>query len=184
MKKFFKLIKMLIYALIVISIFCWALLPGIMQDLSGAIVNAIKMNIPEKNNKQLNSLDHYNDARSKIREDVKINKGEIDSFAHDKPEAIEKGEATGSYFLTLDEVISMQNINLEDKIAGLAVLKKLGKSEMERIVELTNAGITNGEMHEIKAILTKRLSQEDLECLNEILIKNKKIYSQYKESKK
>ena len=80
------------------------------------------------------------------------------------------------YFLTLNEIKAIEDINLEDKLKGLAIISKLGAKDMERVMEMTGGGITETEFQELKGILEKSLTEKDMECLNEILVKNKTDY--------
>lgn len=91
--------------------------------------------------------------------------------------------ADGGY-MTLEEVQSLGELGLQDKLAALTVLSKIGRSESDRIYELAIDGVTNAEMEEIKGLLEKKLSEADMEVLYGILDRGRKLYAEKTEEQK
>lgn len=84
------------------------------------------------------------------------------------------------YFMTFNEVNSIENISLRDKLTGLSIISKIKKADIERVYELADGGITLDELKEIKRILEKNLSKDEIEKLDDILTKNRKLYAEGK----
>ncbi|MCX7843355.1 MAG: hypothetical protein N2489_09840 [Clostridia bacterium] len=89
-------------------------------------------------------------------------------------EASQENNEEKKYFLTLDEILSIKDISLKDKLAGLSVIKKLKREDIERIVEMAQGGITQEEYRAIENILRNNLEKKDIACLGEILDRNMK----------
>ncbi len=85
---------------------------------------------------------------------------------------------TGEYFLTSREVSLINNISLTDKVKGLSILCKVKKDDFNRLVSIVKGGITSGEYDELKQIFERNLSQKDIEELNGLMLKNKKLYAE------
>ena len=81
-------------------------------------------------------------------------------------------------YMTLGEVQSLGELGLQDKLAALTVLSKIGSSESDRIYELAIDGITNAEMEEIRGLLVEKLSEADMEVLYGILDRSRKLYAE------
>lgn len=84
---------------------------------------------------------------------------------------------TAAYYLTPDEVDFMGHISLEDKLAAMAILTRLGTQELDRIYNMALDGVTHEEYTTIKAALDKKLSASEEETLIRILDKNKILYA-------
>jgi hypothetical protein len=82
------------------------------------------------------------------------------------------------YFLTYDEIVSVENISFSDKLLGLSVLSKLGKTGLEKILRIADGGVTIEEWSLLNSILDQYLGNKDIERLKELIIKNKKIYKE------
>ncbi|MFZ5989093.1 MAG: hypothetical protein ACOYWZ_18475 [Bacillota bacterium] len=82
------------------------------------------------------------------------------------------------FFLTHDEIIAMNNVSFTDKIMGLSILRKLNKSDIEDMLKIARGGITFDEMEDLKKILLTKLEPDEIEKLEGMLRKNKKLYAQ------
>jgi len=83
------------------------------------------------------------------------------------------GEITG-YFITSEDIAAIGDLSLGDKLTAMAVLSKLGDENIERLYRLIAQGITEDELREIRQILEKKLSRDDIGVLLDILNRNKK----------
>lgn len=83
----------------------------------------------------------------------------------------------GDYYMTGREVDSLEKISLADKLTGLSIIGKLKKADIDRIMKISEDGVTYDEMEQIKQILEKDLNHEDMEKLNGILLKNRTLYA-------
>jgi len=77
------------------------------------------------------------------------------------------------YYLTFEEIMEIKNISLMDKIMGMAILGKLGREKVEKLVELAGGGITMKELEGAKQLLEESLGKEELEKLMDIFERNK-----------
>jgi len=110
---------------------------------------------------------------------------ELDSDPKNSPLAATTNEGSpgddigipSEYFMTFDEICSIQNINLNDKLAGLSIINKINKADAARIYDLAHDGLTIDEMNEIKQMLKKSLSADEIEKLSDILQKCKEQYA-------
>ena len=103
--------------------------------------------------------------------------------ASDSQKSDTSSKNPGEYFMTLNEVFAIENISLADKLAGLSILGKLKKDEVDAVFNIAEDGITYGELDEIRHRLEKSLPEKDVEKLSEILMKNKKLYEEGKLAK-
>jgi hypothetical protein len=86
--------------------------------------------------------------------------------------------AAAKGYMTLEEVQYLGELSLQDKLAALTVLSKIGSSESDRIYQLAADGVTYAEMEEIRAMLEKKLSEADMEVLYGILDKSRRLYTE------
>lgn len=84
------------------------------------------------------------------------------------------------YFMTFSEVNSIENINLRDKLTGMSILSKIKNIDLQKIYTLADGGITMEELRELKKILEKSLNKSEIEKLDELLMKNKKLFAEGK----
>lgn len=83
-----------------------------------------------------------------------------------------------------DELISMKNVGLKDKLSIIAIMNKVKKSNMDKIYAIAKDGIAIEEIDEIRAILEEDLNKKDINKLMEIINKNIDLYAQGKEIEK
>jgi hypothetical protein len=82
---------------------------------------------------------------------------------------------SGDFFMTFEEVESMENLELLQKLTGISILSKVAKDDMENIYYMIEGGITYEEMGEIRKLLEKYLSDAEVDTLYEILEAGKAI---------
>lgn len=85
-------------------------------------------------------------------------------------------------FLSADEIDFFENISLSDKLKVFSIITRLKKEDIETIYRMTSNGITYKEMDNIRGILTARLGEKDVETLENLISKNKELYSVWKET--
>jgi len=85
-------------------------------------------------------------------------------------------------FLSLDEINFFQKMNLSDKLKVLSVISRLKKEDIEAIYRMISGGITYAEMNKIREILEERLGEKDVGMLENLINKNKELYSVWKEN--
>lgn len=91
----------------------------------------------------------------------------------------EENESTDSeIYMTAEEVQGLEQLDIGDKLAALAILSRIGSSRSERIYALAEDGLTDSEMQEIKVLLEEKLSEADMESLYAILDKCRELYAQ------
>jgi hypothetical protein len=82
---------------------------------------------------------------------------------------------SGDFFMTFEEVESMENLELLQKLTGVSILSKVAKDDIESIYYMIEGGITYEEMGEIRRLLEKYLSDAEVDLLYEILEASKAI---------
>ncbi|HHW47961.1 MAG TPA: hypothetical protein GXX14_05000 [Clostridiaceae bacterium] len=87
----------------------------------------------------------------------------------------------GSY-LSVDEINFFQKISLMDKLKVLSVISRLKKEDIDAILRMVSGGITYAEMDKIREILEERLGEKDVCMLENLINKNKELYSVWKEN--
>lgn len=81
-----------------------------------------------------------------------------------------EAKASGSlYALTPDEINSLWNLGLLDKIAAASILSKLSAEEIDLIIGMSADGITFDEYEELKALAENYLDPSDIKVLEKIL---------------
>jgi len=83
-------------------------------------------------------------------------------------------------FLTIEDIKSLKNMGVVDKLKAMAIFSKIDGSNIERICSIADGGITYNEAEEIKLILRENLTPQHIEELNDIIVRNKKLLSQKK----
>jgi hypothetical protein len=91
---------------------------------------------------------------------------------------------SGDFFMTFEEVESMENLELLQKLTGVSILSKVAKDDMESIYYMIEGGITYEEMGEIRRLLEKYLSDAEVDTLYEILEAGKEINKKDKHGEK
>jgi hypothetical protein len=101
----------------------------------------------------------------------------------DNPSTAARDAAAGAegdsspWFMTQDEVECLGSLSITDKLSALSLITKIGQEDADRIYDMASDGITREEMNEIKAILGKSLSQEDLDMVYSLIEKNRDLYA-------
>lgn len=76
---------------------------------------------------------------------------------------------SNGYFMTQDEITSLKYLSLDNKLAAMVILAKLGMDNADRIYEMSSDGVTIEEFEEIKAIVESELSESDIKTIEKIL---------------
>lgn len=84
------------------------------------------------------------------------------------------------YYISGKEAEAIEKISIADKIKGLQILSKLKEADIQRVLNIVRDGVTFKELRDIDGILKDNLNPQDIECLNEILERNKKLYESEK----
>ena len=85
-------------------------------------------------------------------------------------------------FLSVDEINFFQKISISDKLKVLSVISRLKKEDIEAICRMTSGGVTFAEMNAIREILEDRLGKKDVDMLENLINRNKELYSVWKEN--
>lgn len=81
--------------------------------------------------------------------------------------------AQKDYYLTIDQMLMINDrANFTDKMTGLSILGKLGKSDIGLIRKVVSGGITMDEIKEIKEMLEVKLSEDDIAQIERIIQRN------------
>jgi len=98
----------------------------------------------------------------------------------------EKSRSSGKeeLFLTINEIKTLRNMGMADKLKAMTIFSKIDGSSIEKICTIAEGGITYDEVEEIKLLLRKNLASNHIEELNDIIIRNKKLLSQNRLSAK
>lgn len=88
--------------------------------------------------------------------------------------------STESCFMTYDELISLENMSLSDKLTGMAIVKKLKSKDIIKLLDMANGGITESEYEEASRLLKETLGHDDYARLNELLMRNKMLHAEGK----
>jgi hypothetical protein len=147
------------------------------QGIVGKIKEVKDIQPVKDNNENLNSVNKEDNIsnENKNPESTEENSQPIGSAA-------DKG-SSGSrddYFMTFSEVNSIENINMQDKLLGLSIISKIKKDDLQKIYKLSDGGITIDELKELKKILDRNLCKSDIEKLDDLLMKNKKLFAEGK----
>lgn len=81
-------------------------------------------------------------------------------------------EKTETYFLTYNEIKSLEKVSLGDKLFGMMLVSKIKSANLNRIWDLASGGITTTEEAKLKTILEKDLKQKDIEKIYQLLNRN------------
>lgn len=100
--------------------------------------------------------------------------------ANTDPDGYVAPDENNDYYLTYEEIISIGNISMRDKLFGLYLLRKTGKGDLEKVLRIADGGITYEEWNKLAHILKQDLSSKDMERLKKIIEKNKKLYDEGK----
>lgn len=72
--------------------------------------------------------------------------------------------------VTSKELNYINSISVTDKLKGIAILSKLNKKSIDRVMELGRDGIQEGELAELEKILSAKLSGQDILDLYDIFL--------------
>lgn len=77
-----------------------------------------------------------------------------------------------TYFLTYNEIKSLEKVSFEDKLFGMMLLSKIKSANLKRMLALAKGGITTTEAATLKTILEKDLKQNDIDKIYNLLKRN------------
>lgn len=80
--------------------------------------------------------------------------------------------------MTSEEIDFLSRLGLRDKLSAMTILSKLGKEEMDGIVEMCRDGLTNKEFAEISTLIENKLDVSEVEELKEILHRSRLLYAE------
>lgn len=92
-------------------------------------------------------------------------------------EGREESAESSRFFMTAEEVGAFENLELKEKLTGIAILGKVPKEELDSIYSMIENGITYHEMLEIRLLLEKYLSDIEIGRLYDILQKRRQQQS-------
>ena len=163
---------------------------GVMYMFFGVNVIAPfdRLSAAEKNNAKLNSAELkpysgmnavYEDTRnaSSVAIDLPTGMDKDLSGAADADAMSGRNESLSAWYMSKDEVECFSELSLSDKLSGLSLISKIGKEDADRIYDLADDGITCAELEEIKTILNKKLTAEEMDIVDGLLEKNKELYA-------
>jgi len=137
---------------------------------------------PETRNQEFGDTDGEEaDTKEPSPGDIK-NEDSKGSEDADKSADETYGLRTEESFLSVDEINFFQKISISDKLKVLSVISRLKKEDIEAICRMTSGGVTIAEMNEIREILEERLGKKDVDMLENLINKNKELYSVWKEN--
>ena len=92
------------------------------------------------------------------------------------------GEVTGvngdDYFLTYDQICSLESMSLQDKLKAVSILSGVDKDVLNSAVQMAEDGVTYDEYNELKDSAKEFLNPTDIETLEGILKRNIDLYAQ------
>jgi hypothetical protein len=158
--RFIKFISSSIFA-IALLIIIYFLVPGVKES---SPVNKYRGNMGEPT--------EYNTARGAERGGYEEASENIKQQS--TPEVKENVGASTEYFITSDEIALIYELSNRDRLAVMAILDKLWIDDKQKISKILQNGITKNEFNSLRTILEKRLGEEDIAVLVEIVNRNKK----------
>lgn len=82
-------------------------------------------------------------------------------------------------YMSVNEMMyAVNNVSLKDKLWLATIARKIKKDNINRISNVLEAGITYTEIEELKNILGQDLSSDEIERLDGMLIKSRKVYAE------
>lgn len=120
-----------------------------------------KKNIQAKSNQEIEG-----EPENKLEEEYITNRNGNEKSSSMADEKIE------TYFLTYNEIKSLEKVSFGDKLFGMMLLSKIKSANVNRIWALAKGGITTTEAVELKTILEKDLKQKDIDKIYNLLKRN------------
>lgn len=77
-------------------------------------------------------------------------------------------------FITAGELDLIDRLSLGDKLTGMVILTKIGNECKDKIFSTIQGGVTVEELNEVRALLKKELSEQDINKLEQLLENIKK----------
>lgn len=134
--------------------------------------------VPEDKNDP-ESIEEAGLADPDLPQDEPAAADEVQSFQSEYGKDAFSGDAA-EYFLSIDELTSMEHISFSDKLAGAYLLGKIGEGDKEALYGVVKDGITYDELKEIRKMLEEYLSEREIEKLYDIFLRSKKLYAEGK----
>jgi|GEM_PF-2887142 len=108
--------------------------------------------------------------------------GDLSYSAADIAAPTQDEEDTGKngddYFITLEEIGSLENMSLQDKLKAVSILSTVDRGILDSAVEMAGDGITYDEYDELKASAEVYLDTDDVKTLEDILDRNRSLHAQ------
>lgn len=89
--------------------------------------------------------------------------------AGDETHKNEEADASSHYAVLPEQISSLQQLSLKDKLTAMAILSKMGREEVNRIVDISRDGVTYDELDELIKSAEVCLEPSDIETLKELL---------------
>lgn len=86
-------------------------------------------------------------------------------------------------YLSADELSYFKEIKPSEVLKLLELASRLKSQDIEAFYSMASGGITFKEMERFKEMLGSRLEEKDLDMLEELVDKNKKLYIAWKEAR-
>jgi hypothetical protein len=97
-----------------------------------------------------------------------------------EPQEKDMDEESLKYYMTREEVFSLENASLPDKFECFRIVARLGREELQSIYSVIRDGVTIDEMTGIREALSRQLEPCEIEKLEGLLQKNRRLYAEGK----
>ena len=97
--------------------------------------------------------------------------GKVGAGSSGEPPEVSQTHEEGDIYLTAEEISSMEEMSLGEKLTGLAILSKLKKEVLNQIYVMARDGITTNEAEDIECLLQDNLGKEDINAIKTMLHK-------------
>jgi hypothetical protein len=87
------------------------------------------------------------------------------------------GQDGSGYYIHPEEIESLKNLSLQDKLAVLSIISKIDRDVADRVYEMSKDGVTYHEFAEIKESVENYLEPADVEILEELFHRSREIYA-------
>lgn len=81
-------------------------------------------------------------------------------------------------FITLEEISLLENMSLQDKVKAVSILSGVDRNVLDTAIQMAGDGITYDEYYELMDSADGYLDPTDIETLEDILNRNRGLYSQ------
>jgi hypothetical protein len=86
-------------------------------------------------------------------------------------------EETDDTYISSDEILSLENVSLGDKIACASIISKVSGDVIGRIASMARDGVTYSEMDEVRELLGNYLSISEIKKLTDLLESNRSRFA-------